>query len=207
MHRHDQKNESAPVSKPTHLARVRLPNLELRKFTARRSTSGQSFAIPSTAQSTVDLLQRRFGNKTVVQRAHINELTNVKPVFNPKITRLLRWFFNTAIENNYRLTGSTSPWADLRRESCTVCFEQTIWLTRGSATNDNERPEISWLVAGSKSLLKHYWQKLNWEGATSWQQEMMIMKRSREASLLSLVKVEYIASWSRRNRHVFTTPC
>ena len=34
----------------------------------------------------VELLQRRFGNKTVVQRAHTNELTNTKPTFNPKIT-------------------------------------------------------------------------------------------------------------------------
>ena len=69
MHRHDQKNESAPASKPTHLARVSLPKLELRKLTARRFFAAEfcdSFnsAIHSAA---IELLQRQFGNKTVVQ--------------------------------------------------------------------------------------------------------------------------------------------
>ena len=92
----------------------------------------------------VELLQRRFGNKTVVQWAHINQLMNVKPVFNPNDTRRLRWFFDM-IESNYRRLQALQvdeqtyaaivvPW---------VFFEQT---TQGSATNDNERPEISWVV-------------------------------------------------------------
>ena len=51
----------------------------------------------------VELLQRRFGNKIVVQRAYINELINVKPVFNPKDTRRLRRFFNMIERlSNYR---------------------------------------------------------------------------------------------------------
>ena len=49
----------------------------------------------------VDVLQRRFGNKTVVQRAHINELLNVKPVFNANDTERLRKFFDT-VESNFR---------------------------------------------------------------------------------------------------------
>ena len=40
-------------------------------------------------KTAVELLQRRFGNKTIVQRAHINELINVKPVFNAKDSKRL----------------------------------------------------------------------------------------------------------------------
>ena len=49
----------------------------------------------------MDVLQRRFGNKTVVQRAHFNELLNVKPVFNANGTERLRKFFDT-VESNFR---------------------------------------------------------------------------------------------------------
>ena len=43
----------------------------------------------------VEVLRGRFGNKTVVQRAYINELLNVKPVFKANDTERLRNFFDT----------------------------------------------------------------------------------------------------------------
>ena len=46
-------------------------------------------------------MQRRFGNKTVVQRAYVNELLNVKPVFSANDTNGLRKFFDT-VESNFR---------------------------------------------------------------------------------------------------------
>ena len=49
----------------------------------------------------IDVLQRRFGNKTVVQRAYIKDLLNVKPVFNANDMDKLRKLFDT-IESNYR---------------------------------------------------------------------------------------------------------
>ena len=140
-HSHGQKNESAPASKPIHLARVGLPKLEVRKFTgkihewtefwdsfnsaiheneslskvdkfvylcglveepAKSAIAGFSLT-GDNYTAAVELLQRRFGNKIVVQRAYINELINVKPVFNPKDTRRLRRFFNMIERlSNYR---------------------------------------------------------------------------------------------------------
>ena len=57
---------------------------------AKSAISGFSLT-EANYSAAVELLQRWFGNKTVVQRAHINELINVKPVFNSKDTRCLRW--------------------------------------------------------------------------------------------------------------------
>ena len=51
--------------------------------------------------STVELLQRRFGNKTVVQRAYINELLNVRPVYSDSDTERLRKLVDF-VEMNYR---------------------------------------------------------------------------------------------------------
>ena len=47
------------------------------------------------------LLERRLGNKTVEQRAYINELLNLKPVFNGNDTERLRKVFDM-LEANYR---------------------------------------------------------------------------------------------------------
>jgi hypothetical protein len=49
----------------------------------------------------VNILERQFGNKTVVQHTYINELLNVMPVLNANDTERLRKFFDT-VESNYR---------------------------------------------------------------------------------------------------------
>ena len=67
---------------------------------AKSAIAGFSMTEANYSQA-VELLRRRFGNKTIVQRAHINELMNVKPVFNPKDTRRLRNFVDI-VETNYR---------------------------------------------------------------------------------------------------------
>ena len=67
---------------------------------AKSSIAG--FALTAVNYSTaLEVLQRRFGNKTVVQRAYVNELLNVKPVFSANDTDGLRKFFDT-VESNFR---------------------------------------------------------------------------------------------------------
>ena len=47
------------------------------------------------------VLERRYGNKVMVQRAHANDMMNLKPVYNVNDTKRLRKFFD-AVEMNYR---------------------------------------------------------------------------------------------------------
>jgi hypothetical protein len=133
------KNVSHSNSSISNNTKVRLPKLEVRKFsgkiqdwrefwdsfesaihkneglsdidkfTYRRrlveepaKSSIAGFALTAVNYSTaVEVLQRRFGNKTVVQRAYVNELLNVKPVFSANDTDGLRKFFDT-VESNFR---------------------------------------------------------------------------------------------------------
>lgn len=49
----------------------------------------------------VELLERRFGKKTAIQRAHINKMLNVMPVVDAKDIGRLRSLFDT-VESHYR---------------------------------------------------------------------------------------------------------
>lgn len=49
----------------------------------------------------VDLLKKRFGKKNAIQKAHIQELMNIKPVFNDRDIQRLRKLYDTC-ETNYR---------------------------------------------------------------------------------------------------------
>ena len=146
----DEKKSYVPVEQATetvshtnsHICtstRVKLPKLEVRKFSGKiqdwhefwdsfesaihkneslsdvdkftylrglveqpAKSSIAGFALTAVNYlAAVKVLQRRFGNKTVVQRAYVNELLNVKPVFNANDTVRLRKFFDT-VETNFR---------------------------------------------------------------------------------------------------------
>ena len=49
----------------------------------------------------IDLLKRRYGKKNAIQKAHIQELMNIKPVSNDRDTEKLRKLYDTC-ETNYR---------------------------------------------------------------------------------------------------------
>ena len=56
---------------------------------ARSAISG--FALTSANYNeTIDLLKRRYGKKNAIQKAHIQELMNIKPVSNDRDTEKLR---------------------------------------------------------------------------------------------------------------------
>ena len=56
---------------------------------ARSSIAG--FALTSANyESAVELLRNRYGKKTAIQRAHVNELLNVQPVYNERDAQRLR---------------------------------------------------------------------------------------------------------------------
>ncbi|XP_028416197.1 uncharacterized protein LOC114539977 [Dendronephthya gigantea] len=126
-------------AKASAQARVKLPKLEVRKFSGKvqewpefwdafssaiheneslsdvdkftylrgllqepAKSAIAGFALTSiNYEAAVKLLERRFGNKTIVQRAYINDLLNLKPVFNGNDTERLRKFFDV-VETNYR---------------------------------------------------------------------------------------------------------
>ena len=67
---------------------------------ARAAIAGLSLT-DANYKTAIELLERRFGSKVLVQRAHVNELLNVKSVFNAKDTKRLRQFFDV-VEGNYR---------------------------------------------------------------------------------------------------------
>ena len=67
---------------------------------ARSAIAG--FALTSVNyESAVELLKKRYGKKTAIQRALVNELLNARPVFNEGDTRRLRSFYDFA-ETKYR---------------------------------------------------------------------------------------------------------
>ncbi|CAB4000960.1 Hypothetical predicted protein, partial [Paramuricea clavata] len=67
---------------------------------ARSAISG--FALTSANYNeAIDLLKRRYGKKNAIQKAHIQELMNMKPVCNDRDTEKLRKLYDTC-ETNYR---------------------------------------------------------------------------------------------------------
>ena len=67
---------------------------------ARSAISG--FALTSANYNeAIDLLKRRYGKKNAIQKAHIQELMNIKPVSNDRDTEKLRKLYDTC-ETNYR---------------------------------------------------------------------------------------------------------
>ena len=67
---------------------------------ARSEIAG--FALTSANyESAVDLLKRRYGKKTAIQRALVNELLNARPVYSDKDTARLRSFYDL-VETKYR---------------------------------------------------------------------------------------------------------
>ena len=67
---------------------------------ARSAISG--FALTSASYNeAIDLLKRRYGKKNAIQKAHIQELMNIKPVSNDRDTEKLRKLYDTC-ETNYR---------------------------------------------------------------------------------------------------------
>ena len=60
------------------------------------------FALTSANyRAAVELLERRFGKKTAIRRAHINELLKVAPVYGEKDTTRIRTLYDT-VETHYR---------------------------------------------------------------------------------------------------------
>ena len=67
---------------------------------ARSTIAG--FALTSANyQSAVDLLKRRYGKKTAIQRTLVNELLNARPVYSDRDTARLRSFYDL-VETKYR---------------------------------------------------------------------------------------------------------
>lgn len=67
---------------------------------ARSAIAG--FALTSANyESAVELLNKRYGKKTAIQRAHVNELLNAQPVFNERDAPRLRSLYDF-LETKYR---------------------------------------------------------------------------------------------------------
>ena len=67
---------------------------------ARSAITG--FALTSANyESAVELLKKRYGKRTAIQRAHVNELLNVQPVFNERDAPRLRSLYDF-LEAKYR---------------------------------------------------------------------------------------------------------
>ena len=67
---------------------------------AKSTISGFALTSINYAEA-LKVLQRRYGNKVMVQRAHVTEMMNLKPVYNESDTTRLRKFFD-AVETKYR---------------------------------------------------------------------------------------------------------
>ncbi|XP_046854266.1 uncharacterized protein LOC124447403 [Xenia sp. Carnegie-2017] len=67
---------------------------------AKSAISGFALTSINYAEA-LKVLERRYGSKVMVQRAHVNDLMNLKPVYNESDTTRLRKFFD-AVETNYR---------------------------------------------------------------------------------------------------------
>eukprot|EP00794_Sanderia_malayensis_P016737 gene16737-biopygen14129 len=88
---------------------VKLPALELSKFSGKihewkepaRSVIAGIPTTDSSYETAVNLLKSRYANPAVIQRAHINQLLNLAPVFNEKNTARLR-SFHDHIETHFR---------------------------------------------------------------------------------------------------------
>ena len=52
-------------------------------------------------EATIDILTRRFGKKVTIERAHVNDLLTVHPVFNERDTVGLRKLYTT-VKVHYR---------------------------------------------------------------------------------------------------------
>ena len=67
---------------------------------ARSTIAG--FALTSrNYQAAIDLLKRRYGKKTAIQRAHVNDLLNVEPVYHERDPTRIRRLYNL-VESKYR---------------------------------------------------------------------------------------------------------
>ncbi|XP_046864814.1 uncharacterized protein LOC124459413 [Xenia sp. Carnegie-2017] len=132
-------NTSASTVSSGARCRVKLPKLEVKKFTgkiqdwrefwdsfessihnndglsevdkftylrglveepAKSAISGFALTSINYAEA-LKVLERRYGSKVMVQRAHVNDLMNLKPVYNENDTTRLRKFFD-AVETSYR---------------------------------------------------------------------------------------------------------
>ena len=68
--------------------------------TARTSVAGLALTSANYGAA-IDILKRRFGKKVTIERAHVNDLLTVHPVFNEKDTVGLRKLYDT-VEVHYR---------------------------------------------------------------------------------------------------------
>ncbi|XP_046843610.1 uncharacterized protein LOC124437676 [Xenia sp. Carnegie-2017] len=67
---------------------------------AKSAISGFALTSINYAEA-LKVLERRYGSKVMVQRAHVNDLMNLKPVYSENDTTRLRKFFD-ALETSYR---------------------------------------------------------------------------------------------------------
>ena len=64
------------------------------------------FALTSANyKAATDLLKRRYGKKNAIQRAHINELLNLEPIYSERDTHRLRQMYDFA-ETKHRALGA-----------------------------------------------------------------------------------------------------
>ena len=68
--------------------------------TAKATIAGFSLTADNY-NTAVELLERRFGKKVAIERAHVSQLLNVQPVYSAKDVRGLRIFHDT-VETHYR---------------------------------------------------------------------------------------------------------
>lgn len=67
---------------------------------AKSAISGFALTLINYVES-LKVLKRTYGNKVMGQRAHMNEMMSLKPVYNDRETTMPRKFFD-AEETNYR---------------------------------------------------------------------------------------------------------
>ena len=67
----------------------------------RAKASIAGFAL---TEATTTLLQRRFGKKIAIERAHISELLKVQPMCGNRDPRILQTFYDK-VETHYRVLG------------------------------------------------------------------------------------------------------
>ena len=83
-------------------------------------------------ESAVELLKNRYGKKTAIQRAHVNELLNVQPVYNERDAQRLRSLYDF-LETKHRalqaLEVDESTYSAIMVPSVLEKLPHALWLT------------------------------------------------------------------------------
>ena len=104
---------------------------------ARSSIAG--FALTSANyESAVELLKNRYGKKPAIQRAHVNELLNVQPVFNERDAQRLRGLYDF-LETKHRALQALSYRGSISFGKVAPCLTVNNHERKGTSGMELER--------------------------------------------------------------------